>query len=108
MGSTVLVNSYLLHRDPRHFDEPNKFNPERFLPGKPKPPSFTYIPFSAGSRNCIGSKFATIELKVTLLALLRAYKFRAIDSEDRLRFVSQLVLENVGGIRLSITPRAVR
>ncbi|XP_058807967.1 cytochrome P450 4c3-like [Phymastichus coffea] len=105
VGSTVLVNSYLLHRDPRYFPEPEAYRPERFLPGQPKAPTFAYIPFSAGSRNCIGSKFATFETKLTLLALLRAYRFHAIDREDQLRFVSQIVLDNVGGIRLSITPR---
>ncbi|XP_011504291.1 PREDICTED: cytochrome P450 4c3-like [Ceratosolen solmsi marchali] len=106
-GTTVLVNSYLLHRDVRYFPEPNVYRPERFLPDAPKRPSFTFIPFSAGSRNCIGSKFATMEVKMMLLSLLRAYRFCAIDHENQLRFVPKLVLDNVGGIRLSITPRQV-
>ncbi|XP_016840435.1 cytochrome P450 4C1 isoform X2 [Nasonia vitripennis] len=105
VGTTVLINSYLLHRDPRYFPEPERFKPERFLPGASKPPSFAFIPFSAGSRNCIGYKFATIEVKVTVLALLRAYRFRAILREDQLHLLSQVVLDNVGGIQLSITPR---
>ncbi|XP_033229180.1 cytochrome P450 4c3-like [Belonocnema kinseyi] len=104
-GTTVLVHSYLLHRDPRYFPQPEVYMPERFLPDKPKPPPFTYIPFSAGSRNCIGWKFAQMEVKVTMLAILRAYEIQSIQTEDQLRFISNLVLDNAGGIPIRIKPR---
>lgn len=104
-GTTVLINSYLLHRDPRYFSQPDKFMPERFLPDKPKPPAFTYIPFSAGSRNCIGWKFAQMEVKVTILSILRAYEIYSIQTEDQLKFVANLVLDNDGGIPIRIKPR---
>lgn len=44
---------YALHRDPRNFPDPDKFDPSRFSKNDIKP--YTYLPFSAGSRNCIGT-----------------------------------------------------
>lgn len=104
-GSTVLINSYLLHRDDRHFPEPHLYRPERFLSDSPKLPPYAFIPFSAGSRNCIGWKFATLVIKVAILSLLKAFRVEALDTEDQLRFISELVLVNANGIRLKITPR---
>lgn len=104
-GSTVLINSYLLHRDARYFPEPHIYRPERFLPGGPRLPNYAFIPFSAGSRNCIGWKFATIIVKVVVLLVLKAFHVEALNGEDQLRFKSELVLVNADGIRLKITPR---
>nr|ARN17934.1 cytochrome P450-11 [Cephus cinctus] len=104
-GSTILINSYILNRDPRHYAQPEMYYPERFLPDKPKPPPFAFIPFSAGSRNCIGAKFALIEVKVMILRILNAYNIHSLDSEDKLRLTAELVLANTGGLRLAITPR---
>lgn len=104
-GSTVLVNSYLLHRDPRYFPDPEVYRPERFLPDRPKLPPYVFIPFSAGSRNCIGSKFATFVIKFAVLSILKAFHVEALDKEDELRFISELVLINANGLRLKLTPR---
>ncbi|KAG5344268.1 CP4C3 protein, partial [Acromyrmex heyeri] len=104
-GSTVLINSYLLHRDDRFFPEPHIYRPERFLPDGPKLPPYAFIPFSAGSRNCIGWKFATLVVKIAILSVLKAFRVEALDKEDELRFISELVLVNANGLRLKITPR---
>jgi len=82
-GSTVLINSYL-HRDPRHFPDPHIYRPERFLPDSPKLPPYTFIPFSAGSRNCIGSRFATSVIKVAVLSVLKAFRVEVFDTEDQI------------------------
>lgn len=104
-GSTVLINSYLLHRDDRHFPDPHTYQPERFLPDSPKLPLYAFIPFSAGSRNCIGWKFATLVIKMVVLSVLRTFRVEAFDTEDQLRFISELVLVNANGLRLKLTPR---
>lgn len=105
VGSTVLVNSFLLHRDTRYFPEPDTYRPERFLPNGPKYPSYAFIPFSAGSRNCIGWKYATMIVKVLILHILKNFQVKSLDTEDQLRFTSELVLHNANGLRLKITPR---
>ena len=74
---TELIHFNVTHfnqMDPAHFDEPENFRPERFL-GKQKRHPFSFIPFSAGARNCIGQKFAMMELKIVLSMLLRTFKF---------------------------------
>lgn len=105
VGSTVIINSFLLHRDARHFPEPDVYRPERFLPDRPKFPCYTFIPFSAGSRNCIGWKFATMAVKIIILYVLKSFHVESLDSEDKLRYISELVLNNADGLRLKVTPR---
>lgn len=104
-GSTVLVNSYLLHRDDRFFPQPHLYWPERFLSEDCKLPPYTFIPFSAGSRNCIGWKFATLVIKVAVLSLLRAFHVEVLNKEDQLRFISELVLVNADGLSIRLTRR---
>ena len=67
----------VIHTDSEHYKDPLVFNPERFLQknhsekattGNRHP--FAFIPFSAGARNCIGQKFAMMELKIILSLLL--------------------------------------
>lgn len=52
-GTGVVVVPSMVHRDPAYWDDPEVFRPERFVDGELKHP-YAYIPFSAGSRNCIG------------------------------------------------------
>ena len=59
-GTTVLFEPLGVHRDPRFWDEPEAFRPERFL-GPAGHPKFAYVPFSAGRRGCIGEQFAWAE-----------------------------------------------
>jgi len=63
----VLIAPWLLHRDPRLFNDPLRFDPDRFLPGREALlPRFAYLPFGGGKRICIGNQFALMEGQIIL------------------------------------------
>jgi hypothetical protein len=64
-----------MHRNPRYWPDPHKFNPERFLPNDTANDRDAWMPFSKGSRNCIGQELAIIETKIILLMTLRSWDF---------------------------------
>jgi cytochrome P450 len=74
-GTNVLMSPWVIHRDPRFYDEPAAFRPERWADGlERRLPRFAYVPFGGGQRVCIGSSFA--QLEATLLLARIAQRFR--------------------------------
>ena len=76
-GQIWSVPIYALHHDPDIYPNPEKFDPERFSDAnkKTRDNSAAFIPFGAGPRSCIGMRFALIEIKLLLSAILRKYTF---------------------------------
>lgn len=71
-GEGVWIPIYCIHYDPEYFENPKKFDPERFSEeNKHKIKSNTYMPFGNGPRNCIGSRFALCEIKVMIYQLIK-------------------------------------
>jgi len=76
-GSTLLMSQYLMHRDPRFFPEPERFNPERWnSETKANLPRFSYFPFGGGPRACIGEPFAWIEGILSIATIARRWKMK--------------------------------
>jgi len=71
VGDVLALPIQGIHRDPNFYPNPEKFDPERFSDeNKDSIRPYTYIPFGAGPRNCIGSRFALLEAKALLYNLL--------------------------------------
>ena len=76
-GALVLVSPYLVHRDPRFFPEPLRFDPQRFTTeSRAARPRFAYFPFGGGARQCIGEPFAWMEGVLVLATLAQRWRFR--------------------------------
>ena len=99
-GTTVSLSIFGLHRNPKYWDKPNEFIPERWEVDIEKRHSFLYIPFSAGPRNCIGQNFAKNEEKVILSKFIKNFRFTSVDKEVPLS--PELILRPVGGIKVKL------
>ncbi|XP_050395928.1 cytochrome P450 1A1 [Patella vulgata] len=82
-GTMVAINHWALHNDPEVWKDPDVFRPERFLDeyGKLEPKTMSWLPFSAGRRNCLGETVARPELHLMLALLLRNMKFSCPDGQ---------------------------
>jgi cytochrome P450 len=77
--TTVLISQFITHRDPRYFSDPLRFDPERFsADAKAQRTKFTYFPFGAGARQCIGESFAWMEGTLILATLAQRWKLRLV------------------------------
>ena len=72
----MTVPTYSIHRDPKLWPKPERFDPERFSPeAKQSRDPYAYMPFGHGPRNCIGMRFAQMEMKLMLVRILKKYSF---------------------------------
>jgi cytochrome P450 len=81
-GSIVFVLINALHRDPRYWERPDEFWPERFLSDNPCKHKYGFIPFIFGPRVCIGQAFALLEAHLILAMFLGSKKFVLEKNED--------------------------
>ena len=78
-GSTMLMSQWVMHRDPRYYDEPDSFRPERWLNGlASRLPSGAYFPFGDGPRRCIGQGFAMLEAAIVIGTLAQNFQFQLV------------------------------
>ncbi|HVV44911.1 MAG TPA: cytochrome P450, partial [Bryobacteraceae bacterium] len=88
----------LLHRDPRFFEDPLRFDPDRFLPEhEARIPKYAYLPFGGGRRICIGNHFALTEGQIILETVARRFSMEPASSRP-LRFEPMITLRPKGGV----------
>ncbi|CAJ0590681.1 unnamed protein product, partial [Cylicocyclus nassatus] len=107
-GLTVVVVPVTTARDLRYWEKPDEFYPEHFDADKiaGRDP-FSYVPFSAGPRNCIGQKFAILEEKTVLSWIFRRYSVESLDPFPDNRPLPEIILRPSKGFRVRLTKRKV-
>ena len=107
-GSNVAFCILAMHRDAKYWEDPLVFKPERFLETSDSASSpYIFIPFSAGPRNCIGQKFAMMELKTTIYHILLDYHVDALQKEEELLETVEIIhsVANEEGLLIAFAAR---
>ncbi|TPG12721.1 cytochrome P450 [Sphingomonas oligophenolica] len=73
VGQRVNVPVYAMHRSPERFPDPHAFDPDRFAENRPHQDRYSFLPFGAGPRICLGASFAMAESVTVLATLARAF-----------------------------------
>ncbi|WP_428263035.1 cytochrome P450 [Haliangium sp.] len=102
-GTQLFMSSWVTHRDPRYFDDPLAFRPDRWT--TPSWPTLAYSPFGAGPRKCIGVHFARMEAALVLATLVRRYAFELVDDPLTLQLMPSITLRPRGGLRVRLRAR---
>jgi cytochrome P450 len=104
--TTVLMSQFVAHRDARFFPDPLRFDPQRFTPeAKTARTKFTYFPFGAGFRQCIGESFAWMEGVLILATLAQRWKFILVPNH-RVEPEPLITLRPKYGMRMQVEARA--
>ena len=81
--TNIQISTYIMHRHPGFWSDPEKFDPERFSPeNEGSVDSYAYFPFSLGSRGCIGQTFALFESKVLISRFLKTFRLELAPNQD--------------------------
>jgi cytochrome P450 len=104
-GSELALWVYMTHRDPRWYDVPRAFRPERFTPeARARLPRGAYLPFGLGPRTCIGKVFALIEARIILATLAQRFRFE-LDPGQRVDIRPRITLTPKYGMRMRVRRR---
>ncbi|KAI9589288.1 cytochrome P450 4g1-like [Glossina fuscipes] len=104
--TTVIISQFTVHHRADLFPDPEKFDPDRFLPERTAQRHYySFIPFSAGPRSCVGRKFAMLQLKVLLSTTIRRYKIFSSRTQSDFQLQGDIILKLANGFKISIVPR---
>ncbi|MFH8366934.1 cytochrome P450 [Streptomyces sp. NPDC018031] len=105
-GSFLLLSTYLTHRHPDFWENPEGFDPERFTrersAGRPR---YAYVPYAGGPRNCVGLAFATMELTIVVASLLQRFRLDLVPGHPVV-MQPDISLRAKHGIRMTLRPVA--
>ena len=104
-GEIVLMSPFVVHRDPRWYPEPDRFDPDRWTPErKAARPKFSFFPFGGGARVCVGEHFAWMEGVLLLATLGQCWKL-SLAPDQRVDHKALITLRPKFGMRMQLTPR---
>ncbi|MCU1270480.1 MAG: cytochrome family protein [Acidobacteriaceae bacterium] len=104
-GANVVMSQWIMHRNPTYFPDPDKFDPDRWLPERSqKLPRFAYFPFGGGARQCIGTAFAMMEATILLATIAQRFRFNTVP-EHPVVPIPSFTLRPKYGIKMTIQTR---
>ena len=82
-GTQLVISPWVMHRDPRYFEDPETFDPDRWAgDAARKLPKYAYFPFGGGPRLCIGQSFARLEIVLVLAAIAQRFEFGLVEGQQ--------------------------
>lgn len=106
-GMNVLVSPYAMHYNPEYYPDPERFDPDRFTPEREKQlPRYSYMPFGAGPRICIGNHFSMMEAHLLLATLVQRVTFEVLPGQTIYSNLNKtLTLRPFGPVNVKVTRR---
>ena len=105
-GADVLIVPWVTHRHPAFWDQPARFDPERFTPEREKARHrYAWYPFGGGPRACIGQYFSMLESTIALAGLVQNFEFAAVGDEPK--YTNHITLRPTGAVRVLVEPRKI-
>jgi cytochrome P450 len=103
--SILLMSPWVMHRDPRWWPQPERFDPDRWQPEEAaKRPKFAYFPFGGGARVCIGERFAWAEGVLVLATIAHRWKMRLVPGHP-VETRAVITLRPKHGMKMTLEPR---
>jgi cytochrome P450 len=104
-GTSITMPQWVMHRDPRYFERPSVFDPDRWAGGLlGRLPRFTYFPFGGGPRGCIGESFAMVEALLILATIAQRFHLKHVGAEPVLPWPT-LTLQPRGEVKMKLQQR---
>lgn len=104
-GALCMLPQWVVHRSPRYYDDPETFDPDRWLPERARErPRFAFFPFGGGPRICIGKQFSLLESKLILAAIAQEFELERID-DGPLELRPSLTMHPQNPVRMRLQPR---